>query len=118
MMVVTLYLVVLFWFVATRKRVVVWLVFLGQFFGQARSIAAFLAPRITLCFLVFVQLADELPPLSHLGPTDLCDDLTETFAASWATLDKTNSQMSFPRLSISTSPSKVLQTALVSLPLS
>ena len=76
------------------------------------AFAARLALLITLAFALFVQLADELPRPTYQVLTDLCDDLPETFAASWATLDTTNSQMSLPRLSISTSPSKVLQTVL------
>jgi transposase len=79
-------------------------------------IAAVVALLTTLTLVLFVQLADESRGLSHRVVYDLGDDLAKTFAASWATLDKTNSQMSFPRLSISTSPSKVLQTVFISLP--
>jgi transposase len=76
---------------------------------------AFIARSITLAFALFVQLADESRGPPHQVRKDSRDDLPKTFAASWATLDKTNSQMSYPRLSISTSPSKVLQTVFVSL---
>jgi hypothetical protein len=105
--------IVRFWLIASRPVTVQLPLVVGistNHFTIAMQATIGLWTTITL--VLFVQLADESRGLSHLVINDLSDDLAKTFAASWATLDKTNSQMTFLRLSISTSPSKVLQAVL------
>ena len=96
MMVITLQFV-LYWLVATRAATGCLARLFGPFCGQdPSSVAAYDARSVTLAFVLFVQLADEFRRPPHQVLVDPRDDLTETFAASWATLDKTNSQMTFP----------------------